>query len=109
LGRKEDEMKKLLFAMFLLMLATAAPDAGADARFCLARSDLVEALVTDYGEQLAEVKKVEGRGLLEFHVSPTDGSWTALITDEDRTSCVIATGEGVDPRKVPLLHTGVSI
>ena len=103
-------MKKLLLALFLLILATAAaPRAGAEGQVCLPRSEMVEALVSEYGEQLAEVRKIEGLGLLEFHVSPTNGSWTALITDEDRTSCVIATGEGVDPRKVPLLYTGVSI
>ena len=82
----------LLAAPISIGPAMAAQD---DDTQCLDRSKMVEALVDEYGEQLAEVHEIRGKGLLEFHVSPDDGTWTALITKKG-VSCVLATGEGLD-------------
>lgn len=92
-------MRKLFLGLLLVpaLLAAEVAPARAESRVCVDRSSMIDALVDDYGEQLAEVHEVKGSGLLEFHVSPTDGTWTALITDNAGVSCVVASGEGVDP------------
>jgi hypothetical protein len=103
-------MKKLLsLFLFTALLAGAMPMPRAQAGACFDRTHLIDALITDYGEQLAEVHEVQGRGLLEFHVSPTDGTWTAVITDTDGLSCVLATGDGVDGIKSLHLEPGTEI
>lgn len=93
-------LKRLSILLLPALLATPISAVTATAgqnknTQCLARSKMVEALVDEYGEQLAEVHEIRGKGLLEFHVSPDDGTWTALITKKG-TSCVVATGEGLD-------------
>ncbi|HEX9809354.1 MAG TPA: hypothetical protein VGC25_07085 [Alphaproteobacteria bacterium] len=103
-------MNKLLRLLAIPALVAVGFSAhGAEQRTCIDRSRLVDALVEDYGEQLAEVREVKGQGLLEFHVSPTEGTWTALLTDDDGISCVLATGEGLDPAKNPILKAGTEV
>jgi hypothetical protein len=103
-------MKKLLsLLLFTALVAGVTPMPRAQAGACFDRSHLVETLITNYGEQLAEVHEVQGRGLLEFHVSPADGTWTAVITDVDGQSCVLATGDGVDGVKSLHLEPGIEI
>ncbi|MDX1484983.1 MAG: hypothetical protein R3229_10905 [Alphaproteobacteria bacterium] len=93
-------MKKgLALVLPLLLLAPVSPVFGADTKPCLDRTLMIDTLISDYGEQLAEVREIKGKGLLEFHVSPNDGTWTALLTDDDGVSCVVAVGEGIDPSK----------
>jgi hypothetical protein len=92
------------------LLAIAPQTAQAQQRLCIDRSHMIDTLIDEYGEQLAEVHEIKGTGLLEFHVSPTDGTWTALVTDEENVSCVLATGEGLDPEKsLHLIETGLRI
>jgi hypothetical protein len=108
-------MKKLaslliLPALVATLLAIAPETAQAQQRLCIDRSEMIDTLVDQYGEQLAEVHEIKGTGLLEFHVSPEEGTWTALVTDEENTSCVLATGEGLDPEKsLHLVETGLRI
>lgn len=100
-------MSKVLLPMVLVLLLAAAPFAqAAEEMTCLDRSQMIDTLVDQYGEQLAEVRMVENEGLIEMHVSPRSGSWTALLTDEDGVSCVIAVGKGLDPEKIPTIQTG---
>jgi hypothetical protein len=103
--------RSVLIALLVLSFAAqahAAADRDVSADRCLSRPDLVSLLVSQYGEQLVEVHSTS-RGLLEFHVSPTDGSWTAVVTDGGGTSCVIASGDDVDPSKTLLGDTFVEI
>lgn len=105
-------MKSLIVSLLLLPALAALPLATADAqqRNCHDRNRLIDALVSDYGEQLAEVHEVKGGSLLEFHVSPNNGSWTALLTDRDEDrSCVLASGDGLDPDKLPSLRDDLEI
>lgn len=104
-------MKTLLSLLLLPAVAAllVATPVRAESRVCHDRTNLVKALVDDYGEQLAEVHEIKDRGLLEFHVSPTEGTWTALLTDEAGVSCVLATGEGVDPVKSLHIEPGLPI
>lgn len=103
-------MSKALLPLVLAFLLAMAPFVhAAEEVTCLDRSRMIETLVDQYGEQLVEVREVAGEGLLEFHVSPEDGSWTALLTDEDDVSCVIAVGEGIDADRFPVIQTGYEI
>lgn len=103
-------MKKSLSLILLPLMLVALPRAyGAEARACLNRSVMIDTLITEYGEQLAEVREIKGKGLLEFHVSPKDGTWTALLTERNGVSCVLAVGEGIDPSKTEALQVGYPI
>ena len=70
---------------------------------------MLDTLITEYGEQLAEVREIKGTGLLEFPVSPKKGTWTALLTNAKGVSCVLAVGEGIDPAKTKASPVGHSI
>ncbi len=92
----------LSLALTLLLASATMAGAGDQAvRACLDRMDMVDVLVAEFGEQLVEVHPTS-TGLLEFHVSPTEGSWTAVVTYRDGTSCVIAAGSNVDPSRTVL-------
>ena len=97
-----------LLVSFLAAQANGAASYDAVADRCLARSALVSLLVDEFGEQLVEVHTTV-RGLLEFHVSPNGGTWTAVVTDGTGTSCVIASGDDVDPSKTLLGDTFIEI
>ncbi len=102
-------MRSLLLSLLFFPALLAADVARAEPRACFDRTAMINALVDDYGEQLAEVHEIKGKGLLEFHVSPNEGTWTALLTDDDGVSCVVASGDGVDPAKSPALEAGLQI
>jgi hypothetical protein len=103
-------MKKSLSLILLPLMLVALPRAyGAEARACLNRSIMIDTLIAEYGEQLAEVREIKGKGLLEFHVSPEDGTWTALLTKRNGVSCVLGVGEGIDPSKSEALQVGYPI
>ncbi len=103
-------MKKSLILVALPLMLAALPSAhGAEDTACNDRSVLIDTLIADYGEQLTEVHKIKGKGLLEFHVSPKQGTWTALLTKGNGISCVLAVGDGIDPAKTLGLATGSPI
>lgn len=82
----------LLFLLIFGLSATAGAE-PANEIVCVDRERMVERLVSDFGEQLAAVKFVEGEGLFEIHLSASTGTWTALLTKSDYLSCVTADGE----------------
>ena len=103
-------MKKSLLLILLPLMLVALPRAyGAEARACLHRSVMVDTLIAEYGEQLAEVREIKGTGLLEFHVSSDIGSWTAVLTSSEGISCVLATGQGLEPKKSHIVEVGQEI
>jgi len=110
-------MKKSVLLFLLALLLAALPRAyasepGANAsepRECRDRTAMIDALIDEYDEQLVEVHEVMGQGLLEFHVSPDEGTWTAVLTNGSGVSCVIAFGEGIDPAKTLPLKVDLSI
>jgi len=112
-GREVAMKVARLFVVFLvfplMMLAVASRAHGVEGRDCHDRSIMIDNLIAQYGEQLAEVREVEGKGLLEFHVSPEDGTWTALITKNNGVSCVLGVGDGIDPSKTKTLKVGLPI
>ncbi len=100
-----------VFTLILLpLMLVALPRAyGAEARACLDRSVMIDILITNYGEQLAEVREIKGKGLLEFHVSSDVGSWTAVLTSFEGISCVLATGQGLEPKTSHIVEVGHEI
>ena len=62
---------------------------------CYARSNLLYALATEHGEKLDQTRRVGSNGLLEAFKSPTDGTWTIVYSNDDKVSCVLATGDGL--------------
>ncbi len=93
-------MKKILLFIVLPLMLAALPRAhGAEASACLNRSVMIGTLISEYGEQLTEVRAIKDEGLLEFHVSSDSGSWTAVLTSSEGISCVLATGQGLEPPK----------
>ena len=103
-------MKRSLTLILLPLLLAISPLAhGARTTACLERSTMIDTLVQDYGEQLAEVRKIKDEGLLEFYVSPDEGNWTAVLTSPMGISCVLAVGEGLDPAKSFIVEGGDEI
>ena len=86
-------MKKVLLA---LALFAGSSSIVAAQMFCVERVDMLNRLASEYGEELIEVKMMEEHGLLEVLKSPTNGTWTLLLTKPGGISCVLATGKGLD-------------
>lgn len=97
-------MNRLLgmLAIALAFLASTSTTTVAQ-MLCVDRVDMLDRLASDYGEQLIEVKMMEGRGLLEVLASPRKGTWTLLLTKPDGISCVLATGRGLSKRKLQMV------
>ncbi len=86
-------MKKLLLT---LALFAGSSSIVAAQMLCVERVDMLDRLASEYGEELIEVKMVEEYGLVEVLKSPTNGTWTLLLTKPGGISCVLATGNGLD-------------
>lgn len=84
-------MRTLLLT--LCLVSSFISDVAASETLCAEREQLVDQLVSEFGEHLAMVKDVKGEGLLEIHVSADSGTWTALLTKSWDLSCVVADGE----------------
>ncbi|MEE8623076.1 MAG: hypothetical protein V3T27_04225 [Alphaproteobacteria bacterium] len=85
-------MKKLVL---VLLLFAASPSIAAAQTFCADRAEVLDRLAAEYGEHLTEVQEIEDYGLLEVLKSPTEGTWTVILTKSDGVSCVLATGDGL--------------
>lgn len=107
--RLDSILAAFVVAVTLLAVAPLGSAHGAEARVCLNRYVMIDTLIAEYGEHLVEVRDIKGKGLLEFHVSPIDGTWTALLTKGNGISCVLAVGEGIDPAKIMVLAVGTPI
>jgi hypothetical protein len=87
------------FGIAALLLATgpAAVQAQSMNAECYERANLLHALASEHGERLAQTRRVGSTGLLEAFKSPSDGTWTIVYSDDDQVSCVLATGDGLQP------------
>ena len=72
---------------------------------CTYRAEILNRLASEWGEELVEVEYFEFYGLLEALVSPTEGTWTLLLTRPSGISCVLATGKGLGTDKDSLEPT----
>ena len=94
-----------LVIALLLLVNTATSAAAETDTLCVERVDMLDRLASEYGEELIEVKMMEGRGLLEVLASPRKGTWTLLLTMPDGISCVLATGRGYGGKELRLVET----
>jgi hypothetical protein len=63
---------------------------------CYERSNLLYALAAEHGEKLDQTRRVGSNGLLEAFKSPSDGTWTIVYSNDDKVSCVLAAGDGLE-------------
>jgi hypothetical protein len=90
-------LKSLILAVALTatiavaLTATIAVSAEAAGR-CGERQGLLERLSETYGEAHVAIGTAANGAILEVLASK-NGSWTALISRPDGTSCVVATGQ----------------
>ncbi len=80
----------------LSMASTAGAEPQSMKAECYDRSNLLYALATDHGEKLEQTRRVGSNGLLEAFKSAKDGTWTIVYSNDDRISCVLAQGGGLE-------------
>ena len=86
-------------AVTLLFLAATATPVSAQ-MLCTDRMGMLNRLADQYQEELVQVKEWEELGLLEILASPSQGTWTLLLTKPGGISCVLATGKGLDRKRL---------
>lgn len=98
-------MTKLLMIGILFLMVIIPFPSSAEHVKCGRRADIVANLGTSYGEVLAGQGVTVNGFVMELFISPklgdsdpkpqsySPGSWTAIITGPDGTSCIAATGE----------------
>jgi hypothetical protein len=65
---------------------------AAAATLCLTYSDMVALLGDQYNERETVVSLADQGGAVVTFVSPTGGTWTMVVVNPDKTTCVVATG-----------------
>ncbi len=86
-------MFKRLFAAGLVFGAAAlAPPLEAQTRSCALRDTLVASLEARFDERRVAVGLQSPTQLLEILAAPETGTWTALLTDPNGVSCIVASG-----------------
>ncbi|WP_425051617.1 hypothetical protein [Psychromarinibacter sp. S121] len=77
----------------LTALFAPAALAQQDDIVCAKRDAIVERLGADFGEQPTGGGVMSREQLLEIWSAPDTGTWTALMTFADGTSCIVGSGE----------------
>lgn len=92
---------RLTLAAIGLIAASAAASpfasamAGAAPALCTGHEQMSRALKEKFGETRQVVGLVGGSGLMEIYVSPA-GTWTMVMTDPQKLSCILAAGHSWD-------------
>ncbi len=81
-----------------IVLDTQSAEAGTI--YCGARPDVVELLASDFREQPSSVGVTGDGRLLEVLTNEDGATWSIVLTDSRGQSCIVATGEGWQNRKV---------
>ena len=78
-----------------LVTSFNAPEAVAqeDDIVCAQRNDIIERLGADFGEKPTGGGMMSREQVLEIWSAPETGTWTALMTFADGTSCIVGSGE----------------
>jgi hypothetical protein len=74
--------------------------AAAGTIYCGARPDVVALLASDFREQPSSVGVTGDGRLLEVLTNEDGATWSIVLTDSRGQSCIVATGEGWQNRKV---------
>lgn len=85
----------LVAAAFLSMAGTAGAEEQSMKAECYERSNLLYVLAAEHGEKLDQTRRVGSNGLLEAFKSAKDGTWTIVYSNDEKISCVLATGGGL--------------
>jgi len=76
-----------------LAVAISANFAWAQSSNCAPRAQVLERLVSDFGESVT-FEGLFGQGIFELHLSTETGTWTATVTLPTGVTCVFASGQG---------------
>ena len=96
-------MRKAILALALLTYGCVpayaqepqAPSAPlTHARVCGDRTEMLKNLQQKYGETAHSIALSNAGGVLEVFTNPETGSWTILITNPGRPTCVAGAGKG---------------
>lgn len=66
---------------------------------CGKHDKVVAFLSSKYKEQRTSMGIVSNRGVMEFFVSDSTGTWTILLTNTQGISCIVASGENYELAK----------
>ena len=83
--------KRLIHGSLVLGVMALAPPAFASVP-CAPRAALVEQLGAKYSEALTGGGLRNDSQVLEIWSAPETGTWTALLTDANGLSCILASG-----------------
>jgi hypothetical protein len=83
-------------AAFLSLAGSVSAEEQSMKAECYDRSNLLFALAAEHGEKLDQTRRVGGNGLLEAFKSAKEGTWTIVYSNDDKISCVLATGGGLE-------------
>lgn len=84
---------RLLAALCLLALPAHAEQA------CARRAAMLDALERKYAETV-QVRAMQGNAeMIEITANLATGTWTAIVTDSDGKTCVVAAGNQYTPVK----------
>jgi hypothetical protein len=88
-----DSLRYSLAALVIAVTGSIATPAAAQQARCAPREEVLQHLAKTYLEQPAAVAVTQQGALMEVLTSAS-GTWTALISMPDGTSCLLAAGEG---------------
>lgn len=86
----------LVAAAFLSMAGSVRAEEQSMKAECYERSNLLYALAAEHGEKLDQTRRVGSNGLLEAFKSAKDGTWTIVYSNDEKISCVLAAGSGLE-------------
>jgi hypothetical protein len=96
-----SSMKMLAsIAAIAVPIVLDAQSAEAGTIYCGARPDVVALLASDFREQPSSVGVTGDGRLLEVLTKEDGATWSIVLTDSRGQSCIVATGEGWQNRKV---------
>lgn len=85
------------FVIILLAVTFAPLPAGAQA-ICAARPEIVGKLSDKHSEAPTAIGLANNGSVVEVFSSPTENSWTIIVTTPDGISCLMASGENWESR-----------
>jgi hypothetical protein len=85
-----------MIRLAIIAALVAAPAYAQQAPKCGPRDQVVRNLAAKYGEEPIVVGMNAGGLLYEVYHSPASGTWTALVTRPDGTSCMADAGEAME-------------
>lgn len=86
----------LLAGLVLLALSSCQVEAQTAQATCFPHNQIVTVLQEQYGEQQTILGLTEGGLVMEIFSSPETGTWSALITHPDGTTCLASSGNNFE-------------